>query len=322
MAQYMTPMNLPVRSWENNGTWTNGSVTSYATPRWGDSDGKHIPWAAFIPAYVAQQHLTGPAAASVSATMLSHHLISSQTGRGRRSTTTSRPSTTPAPASRVFITLTPTTTMPNSTTKTTTTKRDTHHTPAPAYFAFDAAGTPISSTMLTPQNPATDTADAAGWNDTEKLWLFQNRDDKNGRAECYDYHSCYDHCRHVRKKESKARVIALSTLGGVAGLAALLAALRQLLKPKAPPPPPPLPPPPPPPVDGSGFDGAVDMATTGTGAAWVPRPMVVDRRSRAVATGSDGFHEVEIENVVVRRGGVTTGSEGFHDAEEVVARRV
>lgn len=113
----------------------------------------------------------------------------------------------------------------------------TRHTPVP--YRDPRYGKQIGT--KTPSNPDCDLVDPEGFDTAERLWLFQNKKHRRHykkkqknyskkNLECWDYESCFDHCRDVKKHDRGLRRILIGVIGAVGGLAILGMITKALLK--------------------------------------------------------------------------------------------
>ena len=214
MRQYMTPVMLPPVTWWQNGDTATATV-NWTLPHWGDGKGLHIPLASqaslYAEAVPGQQYLD-----------LVSNFVSSQyvspTGKDKDKTGL------PPKTSKPTLSVNPTDCIPDQT----------RHTPVP--YRDPRFGNEIGT--MTPSNPDCDMVDPRGYDAAELLWLSQNKKHRRRKhkhnskknLECWDYESCYDHCREVKEHDRVLRRVLLAVIGGVAGLAILGMITKAVLK--------------------------------------------------------------------------------------------
>ncbi|KAL1644687.1 hypothetical protein SLS58_004148 [Diplodia intermedia] len=102
------------------------------------------------------------------------------------------------------------------------------HTPVASYDPHVG----LFSASVTPSNPACDQVDPAGFDTNERLWMYQNKkhnriqnkkadheDLTNKHIECWNYESCWDHCKDQSVRKRRLVKILLGVLGALAGAA-------------------------------------------------------------------------------------------------------
>ncbi|OJD38630.1 uncharacterized protein BKCO1_400042 [Diplodia corticola] len=220
MRQYMTAMTLSPVTWVGDNSVFSSATLFWTRPRWGDADGKHVPLSDQVSEYSKTKFLPSSESAALSKSLALLHKspkVSTSSTVPQKTTTTTTETTTETTTTATTAALPAI--FPRSASTPTLSVASTACLPDPmkhpAVTSRDPRDPYREETWVKPTNPACDRFDPMGYNANELLWMYQ---DKKNHVECWDYESCWDHCKKVKTREHNLRNIMLGILGAICGI--------------------------------------------------------------------------------------------------------
>ncbi|KAL1625291.1 hypothetical protein SLS54_003379 [Diplodia seriata] len=220
MRRYLTTKLLDPVTYIGNDSVVHTATVLWTREHWGDADASHIPLAAQALEHEKTRGIPPSEASRLVKGMWDNGALETITEQVTISVSAYKPTHASVPPNRC-------------------TPDGTVHTPAALYDPHFG----LFSASVTPSNPACDQVDPAGFDTDERLWMYQNKkhnrlqnkkahheDLTNKHIECWNYESCWDHCKDQNDRKRRLVKIILSVLGVLSGISLAAIIIRAIRK--------------------------------------------------------------------------------------------